>query len=156
MIQHIFTFFGIYSLNISVAIERHFSRRLNVRTKTDYKFKTDLAVLILFFHDAVMTNGISFREWWHKVSVQKPIKCNKYDYFQPEVDPKLWNLFDELPILSSEKCSSNQTSIPYEIRGKGIRVENGVLVTHSIFYIRARGKANNNLQPTHVIGRGCV
>ncbi len=64
------------------------------------------------------------------MSVQKPIKCHKSDYFKPEVDEKLWRLYDELPILSSQKCGANETSVPYEIRGNGIRTENGVLVTY--------------------------
>ncbi len=62
--------------------------------------------------------------------MQKPIKCNKSNHLKPEVDPMLWNLYDELPIFSSKKCEADEISIPFEIRGNGIGVENGVLVLY--------------------------
>ena len=38
----------------------------------------------------------SYRDWWHRVSVQKPIKCSKTDFFDETVDPRLWSIFDEV------------------------------------------------------------
>jgi hypothetical protein len=68
-----------------------------------------------------------FRDWWNKVSVQKPLKCNKLDFFNENVDAALWSLFDQFPIVSSRECGPNQTSVPFEIRGNGIRIENGFI-----------------------------
>ena len=64
------------------------------------------------------------------MSVQKPIKCNRVDFFKPDIDQSLWSLYDELPIVSSRKCDVNETSVPFEIRGNGIRIESGLLVTY--------------------------
>jgi hypothetical protein len=36
------------------------------------------------------------REWWERVSVQKPLKCNKMDISDESVDERLWSLFEQV------------------------------------------------------------
>jgi hypothetical protein len=53
------------------------------------------------------------------------LKCNTFDFLNKNIDSSLWSLLDQEPILSSQGCGSGKTSIPFEIRGNGIRIENG-------------------------------
>ena len=66
------------------------------------------------------------------MSEQKPIKCTKTNFYNDKIDQSLWALFDKIPTVSSRECGENETSIPFEIRGSGIKIEKGLLVKKSI------------------------
>ena len=63
------------------------------------------------------------------MSEQKPIKCSKMDFFNDKIDQSLWSLFGQVPIVFSRECGDSETSIPFELRGNGIKIEKGFLVT---------------------------
>ena len=70
---------------------------------------------------------IRIKEWWRNVSQQKPVKCQRRDDAVHQVDQRLWNIFDRHPIVVSRPCDANKVGLPFEIRGKGLRIVNGVL-----------------------------
>ena len=51
------------------------------------------------------------------------------DFFNDKIDQSLWSLFDQVPIVFTGECGKNETGIPFEIRGNGIKIKKGLMVT---------------------------